>query len=151
MELETIWIEEGDGEGYHLNHSLMDVMRGALASAFVAGGGKPGDTFEALSRMGIDRLVAAFPPPNLRARRAGTVGGERRQTMNETYAADIAMYELSRWKPRQHLIDEIAERVIKAGKVGAVILDAGLTDEDQVNLLLDAYLEKGTVGGNGDT
>lgn len=41
-----------------------------------------------------------------------------------TYAEAVAMYEVSRLgKPKNHLIDDLAAKVIEAGIVGATVLD----------------------------
>ena len=46
-----------------------------------------------------------------------------------TYGGAVGMYELSRIRPRQHLIDDLAVRVLVAARIGAVILDDRLNVE----------------------
>ena len=46
-----------------------------------------------------------------------------------TYAAYVAMFELSRIKPRQHVIESIAVKVLEAARVGATVLDDDLDYE----------------------
>jgi len=67
-------------------------------------------------------------------------------TEGVTYAAAVALYELSRGpapKFREHLIDDLAERVIRAGSVGARALDDDL-DYEAMEL---AWAKGGGVDG----
>jgi len=43
-----------------------------------------------------------------------------------TFSEAVGMYELSRIKPRQHLIDSLAEMTLEAARIGALVMDNNL-------------------------
>lgn len=65
MELETIWIEEGNGEGFHLNRDLTDCFFGVLEEIGYRWTNGDMDRQEKYETIG-KYLCRSFPPPNLR-------------------------------------------------------------------------------------
>lgn len=68
----------------------------------------------------------------------------------DTYATDLAMFELSRIRPHQHVIDKIAASVIRSARLGAELLDghairlpkaSDVWSESVWEALLDKYLD----------
>ena len=75
-----------------------------------------------------------------------------KQQPTQSFAVEVAMFELSRIKPRQHVIDKIATSVIKSARLGAELLDGHAirlpkTDEVWSGAVWDALLDKYLDGG----
>ena len=64
-DLDTIWIEEGDGKGYHLNRGLRDAVVRAIVDVHVVQGGRTLDVAQAEAAASRS-LTQSFPPPHLR-------------------------------------------------------------------------------------
>ena len=67
-----------------------------------------------------------------------------------SYGESVGMFELSRINPKQHVVDKIAQDVIKAARLGAELLDGNairLPQESEVwnqevwGTLMDSYLK----------